>query len=425
MIRRILMMATFCLVSDMTWAASTAIINARAVTMTDRNTIENATILIRDGRIEDIGQGLDISSDARIIDAGGRMVTPGLMNAATRLGLTEVSSNAHTNDQSISSGEFGAGFDIQYAINPNSVLIPQARADGLTWAAIMPGGSAVPPFQGMGAILRLAEGYDILYRSKTAVYAKVGGTAASDVGGSRAAQWLILRHSLDKVKSALAEDKEKGAASISDVNNKALAEVVKKNIPLVIDARRESDIRQAINLQNDYDIRVIIYNGSDAWRVAPMLARAGIPVILDGAANVPFYYDEIGARADAAAILHKAGVLLAIVPSPGIHLSYNAGLGAREATGLAVSNGLPYEAGLRALTMNVARMWRVDKDFGSLKKGKVADIVVWDGDPLEPFSAPAIVLVGGHQVSLATRQTKLRDRYLPTVQEGAWPAAYR
>jgi imidazolonepropionase-like amidohydrolase len=409
-------------------AETIAIEGAKVYTLVEPAGRENTTILIRDGRIEYVGSALPSPPGARVIDAHGRVITPGLMNAATQLALGEVLGASDTMDRSVSSGSLGAAFDIQYAVNPNSVLLARARADGLTRAAIFPGGSAAAPFAGAGALLRLDEGAEIIERPKAAMFVVSGYSGSKQAGGSRSASWILLRNALDEAKR-FGAPVGPGAPRdqlLNHVDIEALLPVVQGRMPLVISASRESDLRQCAALALDYKLRVIILGGAEAWRVAALLAARNIAVILDPSANLPISFDEIGARLDNAAILQRAGVLIAMsVPANGIHLSYNAGLSIREAAGLAVANGLPWIEALKALTLNAGRIWGIDDHYGSIAAGKDADLVVWDDDPLEPSSSALMVFIRGREVSLRSRQTELRDRYSPHRSAEAWPPAYR
>ena len=396
-----------------------AIMHAEIYPMSaEEQPLADSTVVIRDGLIEALGPEAAIPEGARVIDAQGRIVTPGLISAASQLGLTEHSANAHNSDQQVQGATLGAGFDVQYALNANSLLIPLARADGITRAVTLPSDSGMAPFNGLGALLHLVEGPEILERARLALFAHLGGTNSAAAGGSRAAQWILLRQALDQARTwSPPKAADNKAASLADLNSAALKAVVDREIPLLLEVHRESDIRQAVRLRDDFDLRLIIMGGSEAWRVAELLAAAEIPVILDPASNLPLNYDALATRADAASILRSAGVLLAFYPSSGLHYSLNAGLGAREAAGWAVANGLPYEAALRGLTSNTARIWGIETEAGSIVPGRSADLVMWDGDPLEPANAPVLIIINGREVSLATLQTRLRDRYLRPAKE--------
>ena len=171
---------------------------------------------------------------------------------------------------------------------------------------------------------------------------------------------------------------------------------------------------RALALARDFPVRVILYGGAEAWRVAAPLAAARIPVILDPLEDLPMSYDELGARRDNAARLAKAGVTIAFsVSGQEIYRSYDAGPAIREGAGVAVANGLPYRAALEAITVGPARIWGIEDHAGTLAAGKDADLVIWDGDPLEPTTAPVMVMIAGQDIPLVTRQTLLRDRYAP------------
>jgi imidazolonepropionase-like amidohydrolase len=384
----------------------------------------DTTLIVRDGKIAEVGAGLAPPNDVRVIDAGGRLVTPGLMNAGTQLGLVEVSSLADTSDQSVQKSQLGPAFDIQYALNANSTLLPRARADGLTRAGVYPGGSGAPPFAGLAATIRLAEGPAILDRPRAMMMVDLGGMAAANVGGSRAAAWILLRDALDESKAWPRVSGGERGQLIRRLDAEALQPVLSGETPLGIVAARESDLRQAVKLADDYHIKVVVFGGAEAWRLADVLAARRIPVVLNPFDSLPNTFDEIGARLDNAALLARAGVEIAF-SVPGIEFSHNAGTGVREAAGLAVAHGLPRSEALKALTTNAADIWGIAGHYGSLKPGTDADLVVWDGDPLEPASAPVAVVVRGAPVSLDTRQVDLARRYAPATAKDPWPADYR
>lgn len=399
--------------------ATLAIVNADAQTMSAAGSVANATILIENGRIAALGADVALPAGVRVVDAGGHPVTPGFLSSATQLGLIEVSSSQDTVDRSESAGRLGASFDVRYGLNFNSTLIPIARADGLTHGVIVPGGSAVSPFAGVGALIDTGGASVAPERAGLAMFANLDSEGTSAAGRSRSAAWIVLRNALAEARAARGDSsgrRDLGAA-LDAADIAALERVLTGRMPLVIRARRESDIRNAVALGEDFDIRVIVYEGTEAWRAAELLAAHGVPVLLDPADNLPRRFDEIGARLDNAALLHVAGVPLGFYVS-GIHTSHNAGLELRQRAGLAVANGLPRRAALAALTSGAARIWGVAAHAGVLETGRVADLVVWDGDPFEVTTAPVTVLLDGREVSLDTRQKQLAERYHPFPDGG-------
>ncbi|MGN6817686.1 MAG: amidohydrolase family protein [Sphingomonas sp.] len=426
MIRALLATLVLVALPGMAAAQTIAIVHARAMPVASAP-IDDATIVLDGSRIRSVVAHGPVPAGARVIDAAGRVVTPGLIGAATQLGLVEVLGARDTDDQAVASGPLGPAFDVQYAINANSALLPVARADGVTRAMTYPGGAATTPFSGMGAVIRLVPDGDVLETPRAAMFAAIGNTTQAKAGGSRAAQWVLLRNALDEARRFATAPRSAGPRDqlLDRPDIEALGAVIAGRMPLAIQADRESDIRQAIRLAADQKVRVVILGGAEAWRAADALAAAGIPVILDPEADLPQTFDALGARLDNAALLAKAGVTIAFsVSGNGIYLSYDAGIDMREGAGIAVANGLPYADGLKAMTAGPARIWGL-ANAGTLAPGADADVVIWDGDPLEPASAPVAVFVKGVQASLSTRQTALRDRYAPARANDPMPAAYR
>ncbi len=406
-------------------AQTIAVVHARALVDANAEPVQDAVIVVRDGKIVAAG-AVAVPKGARIVDAKGQLVTTGLMNAGTQLGLVEINAIADTSDPAVTTGPLGPAFDVQYALNPNSVLLPRARADGLTRAGVYPGGSAIAPFDGQGAVLRLSEGPELLDRPKAMMFAEIGGMAAVKSGGSRSAEWILLRNALDEAAEHARTHHSLAPRDqlLNHLDVVALRPVIAGRMPLALLASRESDIRQAIRIAIDYKVRVVIFGGQEAWRVAPELAAHHIAVVLNPFDNLPATFDQIGARLDNAAILDRAGVEIAF-SVPGIHFSHDAGSALREAAGLAVANGLSRGAALKALIVNPADIWGVADHYGAMTPGKDADLVIWDGDPLEPGSAPVMVMVRGQQVSLVTRQSALAARYAPSHRNDPTPPGYR
>lgn len=398
-----------------------AIVHAKAWTMTAAEPVADATIVIDDGRIVSVAPGAAPPAGARVIDAHGQPVTPGLVDSATQLGLVEVSSASATLDQASAAHGIGAAFDVSLALNADSALVALARADGLTGALSYPKKSDEAPFAGSAAFLKLRATDDILDHAGAAVVAVIGGGKWPKDAGSRAAQWQLLRRAFGKA----VDDRHGGRADHRDHDDHggppdaspgsdeaALRAVLDGRAPLAIFTDRVSDIREAIRFAHDFSVRVIIMGGADAWRLADALAAAHIAVVLDPQANMPTSFDELGNRLDAAAILQRAGVTVAFGMAGGaIEESYNAGLDLREGAGLAVANGLPYIEALKAITVNGHQLW--GGGAGTLAAGEPADLVIWDGDPLEPSTNATAVLIDGTPASTDNRQRALEQRYLP------------
>jgi imidazolonepropionase-like amidohydrolase len=401
--------AALALTASAAAAQPIAIVHARAWTMDAPLPVEDATIVIDGPRIVSVQAHAAAPAGATVIDAAGHPVTPGLMNAATQIGLTEVSSAAGTRDLAAPGGDLGAAFDVSRGLNPDSVLVELARSDGLTRAVSFPNGSGAAPYDGLAAALRLRDGPDILDHAGAALFVTIGGNAWPKLG-ARGAQWQVLRLALEKARPVAAE---KGADKPPTGGAAVLRRVLAGELPLAILTHRESDIRQAIQLAADFHVRVVIVGAAEAWRCADALAAAHIPVVLDPDSNLPYTFDQLGARQTNAAILAKAGVTVAFgLVGAALEENYNAGLALREGAGIAVSNGLPYLEGLKAITVNPLAIYEPGAAAGRLAPGQAADVVVWDGDPLEPSTNATAVIVDGRPAHLKTRQDALAERYL-------------
>ncbi|MGH6693928.1 amidohydrolase family protein [Sphingopyxis sp.] len=401
-------------------AQTLAVTHAEAWTMEGAEPVRDATIIIENGRIVSVAAAGGVPSEAMVIDAGGKPVTPGLVNGATQIGLVEVSGSPDTRDDA-STDERTSGYDPSRALNGNSTLVSLARADGITRALVYPSPSRHAPTSGEPVFARLRDGVDILDRGGIALYSVIGGGAWERLG-ARAQQWGALRKLLGEAKRGGAPPAETDRKKVKRGSggpgprgphggpDDTIRDVVAGKLPLAIQTHRESDIRQAAALASDLGIKVIIVGGTEAWRAADVLAAARVAVILDPQVNLPFNFDQLGARQDNAALLTKAGVQVAIGQAGGpIHANYNAGMGLREGAGIAVANGLPYIEALRAVTVNPLAIW--GRGGGTLSPGADADLVVWDGDPLEPSTNAMSVIVEGRQVSNRSRQDMLAERY--------------
>jgi imidazolonepropionase-like amidohydrolase len=394
-------------------AQVTAITGATAWTMTSDRPVEDATILIEDGRILSVTAHGPVPAGARRIAADHRTVTPTLIDAATQIGLGEVGDIDEERRGQVDSGPLGAAFAVAYGFDLEDQAIGQARADGVGRAMIYPDGSGGAPFDGAAAIVRLGRDTADVEQAKSAMLVTIGGGSAARVGGSTAAAWQLLRNALDEARAYRPATSPRDQL-LNHLDAEALKPVLAGTMPLVVRCDRLADVRQAIALGRDYGLKIIIFGGAEAWAAAPELAAARIPVILDPMATLPDSYDTLGARPDSAALLARAGVPLAFsVSAQGIYRSWDAGPSMREGAGLAAASGLPYVAALSAITSGAAKVLGLPRAVGTITPGTAADLVIWDGDPLEPSSAPVMVMIDGGAVSPVTRQTLLRDRYAP------------
>lgn len=403
-----------------------AIRHATAYTMGAKGKIENATILVEDGRIKAIGPDLAVPANANIIEAQGKVVTPGFMSSYTNLSLEEISLSAGPTDEVPTGAASGPAFDVRYGINPASLLIPANRARGLTHAMVAPATNR-GIFAGTGAVIHLGQGANITIKPSAALFVELDEDANSLSGGARSVSWMSLRTALEDARHFDSRRKayDEGRTrkySLGRTDLEALVPALNGVMPVVITTSRASDILQAIDMAHEFGLKLVIHGGDEAWMVARELAAAKVPVILKPDSNLPRHFEDLGATLKNAARLQAAGVLIAF-SKENETLSHNAYL-VSQLAGMAVAYGLPWEDALKALTLNPAQIWGIDKDYGSLEVGKKADIVVWNGDPLELTTYVDAELIEGQIMPLETRRTLLRDRYLHLKQDNP-PFPYR
>lgn len=399
-------------------AQNIAIVGGKIFTMGQQGTVENGTILLKNGVVESISDGVNVPDGYATIYATDKVITPGFIGALTSLGLVEVSSSAGVVDSSVEDSpvtKTGAALDVSYAVNPDSSLVNVTRLEGITTAAT---GTTRTEylFGGLGAVITLNNSAPLLKRNAFTTV-DVGSHGAELAGGSRASLWVTLENVLNEARLAGSnmspETPWYGINSRSDVQ--ALKRVLAGEVPLFMRADRAADIRQIIAFKHRHPtIKVVLVHGVEAWREADALASANIPVIIDPEYNLPGGFDQLGATLANAGRLYEAGVDVAI----GIE-THNIRLAAQHA-GNAVANGLPYEAGLASLTTVPAKILGMDNEIGIIAKGARADIVIWSGDPLEVTEAAEVVIINGEPIKMESRQTKLRDRYM-ALHESATP----
>jgi imidazolonepropionase-like amidohydrolase len=371
--------------------------------------IDNATVLIRDGRIAAVGTNVAIPAGATRIDATGKWVTPGLIDGAGNMGLREISAVQNTNEGTLRGNEVAAAFNVAEGINPASTLIPVTRIEGVTTTLAVPGGDLI---WGQAVLIDL-DGTTIeamVAKSPVAIVADLSEGAKSAGGGSRAgvAQRLrrVFNDANDYAKRRTDYDRAQMrdlAASAADLE--ALLPVLRGQLPLIVVANRRSDIETALRIAREYKIRLILAGAAEGWEIADKIAAAGVPVLVQPMDNIPGY-DALGVRYENAALLTRGGVKVSLLETQ-TENSRNL----RQQAGNAVAYGMTWEQALRAVTLSPAEAFGVANQYGSLEAGKVANVVVWTGDPFEFSTGVEHVFIRGKEISLRSRQTELMERY--------------
>ena len=401
--------ATVCLafVTNASFAQTWLIENAKIATATNQGTLEDASVLIVDGRIKSVGSKLDLPTGGERIDAQGRWLTPGFIESYSQIGLIEISAESTTVDAGVADFPLGPAFDVRYSLNAESVVLAESVRAGVTSAVVAPVGRN-DPLAGAGALVhlggsRLAE--RMVLQPDLAMFGSLSNGAADLVGGSRGGLFVRLHDALRKARrfNPAKHLTEPRGYTVADMT--ALKDWLKRSKPLVLEVHQASQILQALELAKTHQLDLIIRGASEAWKVAPQLAAADVPVVLDPMANIPVGFDSLGARLDTAALLHAAGVSFAFTSENTHNPAW-----IRQGAGIAVANGLPFDAAIAAISAAPAAIWGAN-DLGQIAVGKRADLVLWSGDPLEVTTHAVQVMVDGEWQSLQSRQTRLRDRY--------------
>lgn len=369
----------------------------------------NATVLIRDGKIVAVGTGVTAPPDATRIDATGKWVTPGLIDGAGQLGLVEIGAVAGTREGSLRGDTIAAAFNVAEGLNPASMLIPVTRIEGVTTALATPLGNLVA---GQAVVIDLAGNTieEMLVKSPVGIVADLSESGKTEAGGTRAGVADRLRRAF---RDALLYERRRAdfnraqmpplAESAPDLE--ALLPLLRGQEALIASANRRSDIETALRLAREFKLKLVLAGAQEAWQIAGELARADVPVLVEPLDNIPSY-DALGVRYENAGLLAKAGVKIALMETD-THNSRNL----RQEAGNAVAYGMSWEQALRAVTLSPAEIFGVADRYGSLEAGKVANVVVWSGDPFEFTTGVEHVLIRGKEIPLKSRQTELLERY--------------
>lgn len=371
--------------------------------------IDNATVLIRDGRIAAVGTNVAIPSGATRIDASGKWVTPGLIDGGGQMGLTEIGAVPGTQEGGLRDSAVAASFNVLEGINPASAVIPVTRIEGITTTLAAPSGGFI---RGQAVLIDL-DGRTVeamLVKSPAGMVVNLNEDSKGAGGGSRAGAAARLRRVLTdaRIYAQRRSDYQRAAiqtlaASAADLE--ALQPVLRGEMPVIAVANRRSDIETALRIAREFRLRLIIAGGAEGWQIADQIAAANVPVMVQAMDNIPTY-DGLGIRYENAALLAKAGVKVVLMETD-THNSRNL----RQQAGNAVSYGMPWDQALRNVTLTTAEVFGVADRYGSLEAGKVANVVVWSGDPFEFATGVEHVFIRGREIPLRSRQTELMERY--------------
>lgn len=429
---RALLLSAAALIAVPVAAQDVAITNARLVIGDGSAPIDGGTVVVRGGKVVAAGAGVAVPAGIERVDAEGRWVTPGIVAAFSRVGLVEVDAVSGTNDRSATRSRFSAGLDIAPALNPMGSPVAVNRAAGVTRAIVAPGSSS-NLFAGQGAVVDLADDMDMVTRPRALQFVAFGEDGSAKAGGSRAATFLLFREQLLAARSYARNPATLATwgndAMIQRADADALVRVIDGTTPLFVRVDRAADILNVIKLKGEFPaLKLVLVGATEGWLVAHQIAAAKVPVLVSPLTDLPGSFEQLGATQSNAGRLKAAGidVSVGVFDDDDAHKMGYTTQYAGNLVGLAKlpgASGLSWDQAFAAISSAPARAVGMDGSIGSLKAGRVGDVVVWDNDPLELGSRPTMVWIDGKRQSLTTRQDRLRDRYA-TPQEGALPKAY-
>jgi imidazolonepropionase-like amidohydrolase len=389
--------------------------------------MENATILVVDGKIAEVGVKVTPpKGKVRIVEGKGLMVYPGMIDSGSPIGLSEVSSVRETNDVG-ELGDFNPQLRSIIAVNPESEHIPVVRANGITSVMVLPGGGS-GLISGQVSLMHLNgwtwEEMEIrrgaAMQMRWPTYSAGGGRGGGGGGarGGAAGAMAEARKVHDQQVKSIQEFFEQArayqgakaantAGFKTDLKLEAMIPVLEGKLPVMIAASREREIKEAVEWATKEKLKIVLANVRRAGKMTEELAKRKIPVILGSTFTTPLEdadpYDEPFTLPGE---LHKAGVKIAFA-SFGVQFARNLPYQASQA----VPFGLPYDEALKSVTLNAAEIWGVADQYGSIEKGKWADLIVTDGDPLEVKTNVRMMFVKGEAVDLESKHTRLYKKY--------------
>jgi imidazolonepropionase-like amidohydrolase len=413
-------------------AQNIAITNAKLVIGDGTAPIDGGTVIVRDGRVVAAGKGIAVPAGTDQVDAGGRYVTPGIVAGFTRLGIVEVDGVSATDDSSAGSSPFNAALDIAPAVNPLTSAIPLNRAEGVTRAVVAPdaGGSI---FAGQGAIIDLGADRNPITRRKAFQFMEFGEAGAGKAGGSRPAAMALFRNALLQVRDYTANpaayaDLGKDAL-LTRYDAEALAPVANGTMKLLVHVERAADILALLDLKRELPkLDLVLVGATEGWTVAQQIAAAKVPVIASALNDLPASFEQLAATQSNIGRMKAAGVLVAL-GMIGDNDARQARQEKQYAGNLVAlskvpgASGLSWDAAFATLSGNAAEAIGLGSEIGTLKAGRRADVVIWNGDPLEFSGRPDSVYIDGVKQPLTTRQDALRQRYMDPSRADL-PVAY-
>jgi len=417
-------------------ATSYAITHAKIFTVSG-TTIDDGTLILRDGKIAAVGVGLDIPAGAQVIDAKGLQVYPGIFDSITQMGLREVGAVSATVD-STETGNFNPDVVAATAVSPSSEHIPVTRAAGITEVLAVPGSGGFDSGGGGGVIGGQASaihmaGWEIdemLIKKSAAMvlnWPQIETQTFDFATFSRKEKpYADAKQEYDKQVNEITDwverarhyaqvmDKSSAAKYDRDLKLEALAPVVRGELPVLVFANRAREIRNAVEFCDKNNLKMILAGGEEAYKVKDLLRSKSVPVVLRPVLSLPLDEDDPYDRLlSQPAELAAAGVKFAFASFDN---SFARRLGQNAAN--AVAHGLPYDEALKAVTLYPAQIFGLADQIGTIEQGKLANVIVTNGDPLELTTDVKYLFIRGQLTSLDNRHLRLYEKYSKRPKAG-------
>lgn len=395
--------------STTSFAESFAITNATVHTVTEQGVLHNATVVVEDGKVIAINPET-VKADT-IIDAEGKILTPGLIGSMNQLGLVEVSAVSQSRDAGDKKADIT--FDASLAFNPRSTVIPYSRKGGITSNVVAPRGGE-DMFKGQTFVADLSGEFDSVRSNNNNIVIDLGAKSK----GSRALALQNLHIKLEDATKKLAKTKdEKSKKTAKEPSRKSLIinALLAGDKALIAYADRASDLLVLLKLKKQFSLDMVFVGAADAVLIADKIAEAKVPVVMTALDDLPGSFDSLHASLENAAKLTAAGVKVVLTVDGDTHNLYQL----RFHAGNAIANGLSRDAALASVTANVAEAFNLDS--GKIAVGKTADLVLWSADPFELSTKVSHIWIAGKEYSTISRQDALRDRY---TTKSDMPKAY-
>jgi imidazolonepropionase-like amidohydrolase len=382
--------------------------------------LPNTSILIRAGRIAEIGASVATPAGAKVVDATGKFVYPGMIDSYTGIGLQEIG-GVTTMTMRSEKGQFNPQLFALVGLNVESEMLGVTRMNGVTTVMTAPAGGMI---SGQAALINTAGWtWEDLSVKRSAGYiinlpganGGRGGRGGGGRGGAANAGTMAeLEQFLQSAKDY--NDARAAGSTKMDLLYESLRPLFRREIPAIIAANDEQAIRNAVQFGDKWNIRVVISGGREAYKVRTLLAQKNVPVILSSLESSPDFestYDEIYAQPS---LLNEAGVKFAFSTGSGTnarHVPFHAAL--------AVAYGLPEDAAMKALTIWPAEIFGAEKEIGSIAQGKLANLFVATGDPLDFRSQITEIFIKGRDVPDDDRHHRLYEKYKARPQTKITP----